>query len=116
MPVIDYTPAETVSPYAGLVNEELDALIAAGDGKATEVKVPTIDAGKFKLVFSKAANAKGLTARWRVEESDGKTRKEKDKDGNTIEVPTGETRFVITLTTKHKARRGNKPAAQEVTE
>jgi len=112
MPIIDYTPAQTVSPYADLVNKELTDLMEAGEGKATEVKVPTVDAGKFKLVFSQAANAKGKTARYRVQESDGKTRKEKDADGNTVEVPTGETRFVITLSPKHAPRRGRKPAAE----
>lgn len=105
MPIIDFTPAQTVSPYAGMVNEELAALIKAGEGKATEVSVPTADAGKFKLVFSKSANALDKTARYRVEESDGKT----DKDGN----PTGNTRLVITLSPKHKPRRGAKAATED---
>lgn len=105
MPIIDYTPAQTVSPYAAQVKTELDALVAAGEGKATEVTIPTADAGKFKLVFSKAANAIDKTARYRVEESDGKT----DKDGN----PTGNTRLVITLSPKHKPRRGAKAAAAD---
>jgi hypothetical protein len=105
MPLIDYTPAQTVSPYAAMVDEELKALAAAGEGKATEIHVPTADASKFKLVFSKAANAIDKTARYRVQESDGKT----DKDGN----PTGKTRFVITLSPKHKPRRGAKAATTD---
>jgi hypothetical protein len=104
MPIIDFTPAQTVSPYAEMVNTEIDALIKAGEGKATEITVPTVDAGKFKLVFSKTANGRDKTARYRVEESDGKT----DKDGR----PTGNTRFVITLAPKHKPRRGNKTATE----
>lgn len=108
MPIIDFTPAQTVSPYAAQVNEELDALIKAGDGKATEIFVPTADVGKFKLVFSKSANALDKTARYRVQESDGKT----DKDGN----PTGKTRLVITLSPKHKPRRGAKPATDDAPE
>lgn len=106
MPIIDYTPAQTVSPYAGLVDEELTALIAAGDGKATEITIPTADAGKFKLVFSKVANERDKTARYRVQEP------ETDKAGNVKED--GNTRFVITLSPKHAQRRGkngNKTAA-----
>lgn len=105
MPIIDYTPAQTVSPYTEQVNAELAALIKAGEGKATEVTIPTADAGKFKLLFSKTANEADKTARYRVEESDGKT----DKEGN----PTGNTRLVITLSPKHKPRRGAKAAAAD---
>lgn len=105
-PIIDYTPAQTVSPYAAMIKDELEALLAAGENKATEVKVPTVDKGKFKLAFSRAANALDKTARYRVEEDDGKTRKDKDKAGNPIEVPAGDTRFVITLSKRHAARRG----------
>jgi hypothetical protein len=102
MPIIDFTPQQTVSPYAEMVNKELDDLLKAGDGKATEIIVPTSDAGKFKLVFSRAANERDKTARYRIQDAD------KDKSGNVRED--GNTRFVITLSPKHAQRRGKNSA------
>jgi hypothetical protein len=104
MPIIDFTPVTTPSPYAGLVATELAALVEAGDGKATEFTVPTIDANKVSVLFAKEDNKINKTARFQVRESDGKTKKDKDADGNPIDVPIGNTRFVITLAKKHASR------------
>lgn len=93
--IIDYVEAPKANPYAG----HIEALIVAGEGKAATVIVPTKDALKTRTAFSKAANDKGYTARVRVNAEPVLTDKGKD---------TGNVRFVFTLTTKHKARRGKK--------
>ena len=95
-PIVDYSAPVKVSAYADLIKTELSDLLKAGDNKATEFKVPTVDANKVRVEFAKAANDAGKTARIRVQENDGKV----DKDGN----PTGNTRFGITLTGRHAAR------------
>lgn len=94
--LIDYEAPKPVSAYIDQINAELDELIAAGDGKATQLVVPTTDAARVKREFAKAANAKEKTARVRLEESDGKV----DKEG----VANGNTTLVFTLSPKHKAR------------
>lgn len=92
--IIDFTIPEKVNPFTNDVAE----LASAGDGKAMEIVVPTVEAKKARFQFAKAANAIGKTARVRSEKVDGKA----DKDGN----PTGDTTFIFTLSEKHKARRG----------
>jgi hypothetical protein len=91
----DYVETVKVNPYAG----HITALEEAGPGKAATVIVPAKDALKTRTAFSKAANDKGYTARVRVNAEPVLTDKGK---------PTGNVKFVFTLTTKHKARRGNK--------
>lgn len=127
MPIIDYSVPRKISAYAGMVKSELDALLVAGDNKATTFTVPTVDAGKVQAEVAAQANAAGKTARFFVREFEldkpgatplfveGKslpTNVKKDKDGNV----TGNTKFIIGLTSKHKARRGQDKTTTEKSE
>lgn len=105
MPIIDYTPEPKASPFAELVATELAALLKAGEGKATQVEVPTRGANRFRVEFARAANQAGKTARIQSSETDGKT----DKDGK----PSGNTTFIFTLTDRHKQRRGKSVEVSE---
>lgn len=89
--IIDFTEPEKVNPY----KDDVLALIAAGEGKAGELIVPTDTANKARVQYAKAANEAGKTARLRITEVDEKK---------------GTTRFVFTLTAKHQARRGKADA------
>jgi hypothetical protein len=86
--IIDFQEPVKVNPYKA----DVEALIAAGEGKAGELIVPTDQASKARVTYAKAANDADKTARLRITEVDEKK---------------GTTRFVFTLTSRHKARRGN---------
>lgn len=83
MPIIDYTPSKPRSAYAELVETELTALKAAGEGKASQFVIPTADINKVKVAFSQAANAAGFTARYKGIESETDKAGEVKPDGNT---------------------------------
>jgi hypothetical protein len=91
--IIDFEEPVKVNPYAA----DVQALIEAGEGKAGEVITKAGEENKARVLFAKAANEAGKTARLRVSEPG------KDK---------GTTRLVFTLTEKHKARRGKAEADQ----
>ena len=111
-PIVDFTPAARVSPYADMINAELDALIEAGEGKATTFSVPSRDANKVRVEFAKAANAKDKTARVQSQKPD------LDKEGNPKTdkegKPTGNTTFVFTLTKRHASRHESRQTVDEV--
>ena len=116
MPIIDFIKPTSVSKFSELVKTELDALLIAGDNKAVQITVPSIDANNFKVAFSKAANDANKTAKLQIMESDGKNSKP-DENGKT--TPIGDTKFVFTLTQRHARRRNkevedaNKAAAEK---
>lgn len=93
MQIIDYKVPEKVNPYI----QDVAELNAAGEGKAGTITVPTKELTKARMLFGKAANAIGKTARLRNTEGDGKP------DGNTV--------LTFTLSPRHKARRGDSETA-----
>lgn len=93
--IVDFVAEEKTNPYT----DDIQALLDAGEGKAAVFEVPFEDAKKARFKIAKAANAVDKTARFRKEESDGKV-----------------TKFTITLTTRHQARRGKAADAAESAE
>lgn len=94
--IIDFTEPIKANPYDG----DVAALIAAGEGKAAELIVPTDQANKARVLYAKAANAADRTARVRLQEEDKKA---------------GTTRFVFTLKERRKPSRGKTGAEVEQT-
>lgn len=96
--IIDFEIPTAANPYT----QDVADLIAAGDGKALALVVPTDHKNAHRRKFSKAANDAGKTARLRVEEV------VKGDDGEPILDSEGktQTRLVFTLTGKHEPRRG----------
>lgn len=86
-----YVAPVKANPYT----ETVEAMLKSGDNVAATIIVPVKDALKTRTAFSAAANAVDKTARVRVNEVVKGEGKAPDMH-----------KFVFTLTTRHKARRG----------
>lgn len=103
-PKIEFTtfvPEEKVNPYTTTVAK----LAEAGEDAAVVITVDANKASAEQFKFQKAANAIGKTARVRhVDDSGAEVTGVKD---NGKKIYKGDVKITFTLTTKHKARRGN---------
>lgn len=100
-----FEAVEKVNPYAETVQKLAD--LNREDASVT-ITVPVHDEGKTKLAVQKAANAIGKTARIRLTDKSGVKNLGTDEDGN--DILDGNVKIVFTLTKRHNARRGSKPA------
>lgn len=109
--IITFEAPEKANPFFEDVEKLLEAS-KVNENAAGVIVVPVEEAYKSQLLFQKAANAIGKTARLRLTDKEEVT--EVLVEGEKVER--GNVRLVFTLTERHKNRRlgkTNKPAEEK---
>lgn len=109
-----YVPPVKENPLIETVRAHIEES-AENPAAARTITVPVADAGKAQLLYQKAANELGKTAKLRIKDDSAVKKGKPDEDGN--DTFSGNVKLTFTITTRNKARRGPKPAAEaEVSE
>lgn len=106
----EYVAPVKANPFIDVVTAHI-AAAEENSAAARTITVPVGDAGKAQLLYQKAANELGKTAKLRGRDESGVKAGKLDADGEPTRV--GNVKLTFTITKRNKARRGNKDAAPE---